>query len=138
MPPSLSTAIVSGSQTNDEPPFRVFKFLTTKMFFSPDYPFFRGSVLSPAPPGYPTVCNNIPETHYKSLYYALFESHLSYCTTVFGNVCETHSQTLFTIQKHCMRILFGDKEAYLDKFKTYCRTIFGHSILYERTRQTTI
>ena len=29
---------------------------------------------------------------------------------------------LFTIQKHCMRILFGDKEAYLDKFKTSCRT----------------
>ena len=23
------------------------------------------------------ICNNIPETHFKSLYYALFESHLS-------------------------------------------------------------
>ena len=32
------------------------------------------------------------------------------------------SEKLFTIQKHCMRILFGDKEAYLDKFKTSCRT----------------
>ena len=42
--------------------------------------------------------------------------------TVFGNVCKTHSEKLFTIQKHCMRILFGDKEAYLDKFKTSCRT----------------
>ena len=68
------------------------------------------------------ICNNIPQTHYKSLYYALFESHLSYCITVFGNVCKTHSEKLFTIQKHCMRILFGDKEAYLDKFKTSCRT----------------
>ena len=51
------------------------------------------------------ICNNIPQTHYKSLYYALFESHLSYCITVFGNVCKTHSEKLFTIQKHCMRIL---------------------------------
>ena len=68
------------------------------------------------------ICNNIPQTNYKSLYYALFESHLSYCKTVFGNVCKTHSEKLFTIQKHCMRILFGDKEAYLDKFKTSCRT----------------
>ena len=68
------------------------------------------------------ICNNIPQTDYKSLYYALFESHLSYCITVFGNVCKTHSEKLFTIQKHCMRILFLDKEAYLDKFKTSCRT----------------
>ena len=69
------------------------------------------------------ICNNIPETHYQSLYYALFEIHLSYCITVFGNVCKTHStEKLFTIQKHCMRILSGDKEAYLDKFKTSCRT----------------
>ena len=68
------------------------------------------------------ICNNIPETHYKSLYFAFFESHLCYCITVFGNVCKTHSEKLFTIQKHCMRILFGDKEAYLDKFKTSCRT----------------
>ena len=67
------------------------------------------------------ICNNVPETHYKSLYYALFKSHLSYCITVFGNVCKTHSENLFIIQKHYMRILFGYKEAYLDKFKTSCR-----------------
>ena len=53
------------------------------------------------------ICNNIPETHCKSLYYALFESHLSYCITVFGNVCKTHSEKLFTIRKYCTRILFG-------------------------------
>ena len=35
------------------------------------------------------ICNNIPITHYKSLYYALFESHSSYCITVFGNICST-------------------------------------------------
>ena len=29
---------------------------------------------------------------------------------------------LFSVHKHCMRILFGDKQAYLEKFKTCCRT----------------
>ena len=63
-----------------------------------------------------------PKEYYKSLYYALFESHMSYCISVFGHVCQTHSEKLFTVQKHCMRILFGDKQAYLEKFKTCCRT----------------
>ena len=47
---------------------------------------------------------------------------IALCITVFGNEFKTHSEKLFTIQKHCMRILFGDKEAYLDKFKISCRT----------------
>ena len=68
------------------------------------------------------ISSNIPKEYYKSLYYALFESHMSYCITVFGHVCQTHSEKLFTVQKHCMRILFGDKQAYLEKFKTCCRT----------------
>ena len=46
----------------------------------------------------------------------------SYCITVFGHVCKTHSEKLFTIQKHCLRILFGDREAYLEKFKTCVRS----------------
>ena len=68
------------------------------------------------------ISSNIPKEYYKSLYYALFESHMSYCISVFGHVCQTHSEKLFTVQKHCMRILFGDKQAYLEKFKTCCRT----------------
>ena len=47
---------------------------------------------------------------------------MSYCISVFGHVCQTHNEKLFTVQKHCMRILFGDKQAYLEKFKTCCRT----------------
>ena len=30
--------------------------------------------------------NNIPKDYYKSLNYALFESHMSYCISVFGHV----------------------------------------------------
>ena len=33
----------------------------------------------------------------------------------------TKSERLFTVQKLCMRILFGDRDAYLDKFKTCSR-----------------
>ena len=66
--------------------------------------------------------DNIPFEHYKAIYYALFESHLSYCITVFGHVVKTHSERLFTTQKHCMRILFGNLDAYLDKFNTSART----------------
>ena len=66
--------------------------------------------------------DNIPEEHYKPLYYALFESHMTYCITVFGTVSKTCSEKLFKIQKHCIRILFGDLEKYLDKFKTSART----------------
>ena len=33
-----------------------------------------------------------------------------------------YTSKLFVIQKHCMRILFGDYKAYLDKFKTCART----------------
>ena len=66
--------------------------------------------------------DNIPEEHYKPLYYALFESHMTYCITVFGTTSKSCSEQLFKIQKHCIRILFGDLEKYLDKFRTSART----------------
>ena len=68
------------------------------------------------------MITNIPSEHYKSLYYALFESHLSYCITVFGNANKNTTDRLFTTQKHCIRILFGDLEAFIDKHSTCCRT----------------
>ena len=64
---------------------------------------------------------NIPKECYKTLYHTLFESHLSYCITVFGNANKNFINKLFITQKHCLRILFGDLEAYLDKFNTSCR-----------------
>ena len=66
--------------------------------------------------------DNIPKEHYKPLYYALFESHTTYCITVFGTVSKPCSEKLYKIQKHCIRILFGDLEKYLDKFKTSANT----------------
>ena len=61
------------------------------------------------------IRHNIPSENYKSLYYSLFESHLSYCISVFGGVAKTHTEKLFRVQNHCIRILFGDQKAYLDK-----------------------
>ena len=73
--------------------------------------------------------DNIPEEHYKPLYYALFESHMTYCITVFGTTSKSCSEQLFKIQKHCIRILFGDLEKYLDKFRTIV-----YKIPYRRAR----
>ena len=64
----------------------------------------------------------IPAEHYLKLYHALFESHLIYGITVWGGVSKTKMDKIFTIQKHCVRILFGDYVAYKDKFCTCART----------------
>ena len=47
---------------------------------------------------------------------------MTYCITVFGTVSKTCTEKLFKIQKHCIRILFGDIEKYLDKFRTSAHT----------------
>ena len=64
------------------------------------------------------ISNLIPEELYKSIYHTLFESHLSYGITVWGGVSMAKLRPLFISQKRCIRILFGDKQAYLEKFKT--------------------
>ena len=72
----------------------------------------------------------IPKGCYKSLYHTLFESHLTYGISVWGNTSATNIDTLFRLQKRCLRILFGDYENFLDKFCTSARTrIFGSQIL---------
>ena len=67
------------------------------------------------------IKDNIPEELHKNLYYTLFESHLSYGITVWGGVSNNKIEPLFKKQKKCLRILFGDKEAYLNKFKSCAR-----------------
>ena len=63
-PPGYATVGSELTETDNEPPFRVFKFLTPKKF-PPDFPFFRGErTLPPLPPGYATDMTYILEALY--------------------------------------------------------------------------
>ena len=76
------------------------------------------------------IKDNIPSHLHKGLYHTLFESYLSYGISVWGGVSQTILAPLFKAQKQCCRIMFGDKEAYLDKFKTCARTrVYGNQRL---------
>ena len=63
----------------------------------------------------------VPKKLYKDLYHTLFESHLGYGISVWGGVSNNKLEPIFITQKKCIRILFGDNEAYFDKFKTCAR-----------------
>ena len=64
----------------------------------------------------------VPKKLYNSLYHTLFESHLSYCISVWGGAGKSKIDKVFILQKKCVRILFGDLDAYLDKFNTCARS----------------
>ena len=68
------------------------------------------------------IKDSIPGNLHKELYHTLFESHLTYGITVWGGVSQNKLLPLFRIQKKCIRILFGDKEAYMNKSKTCARS----------------
>ena len=63
----------------------------------------------------------IPEEHYLKIYHALFESHLTYGISVWGGISDSRLNKNFTVQKHCIRVLFGDRESCLEKFKNSAR-----------------
>ena len=63
----------------------------------------------------------LPESLYKLIYHSLFESHLGYAMSVWGGISNNQLKPLFITQKKCIRILFGDCESYVDKFKTCAR-----------------
>ena len=67
------------------------------------------------------IRDSIPEHLHKSLYHTLFESHLVYCISVWGGCSLYKIARLWLLQKNCIRILFGDKEAFLEKFRTCAR-----------------
>ena len=67
------------------------------------------------------IKQNIPEHLYKDLYYTLFESNLTYCLPVWGGVSQSQLDKVHKVQKKMLRILFGDVEAFKDKFKTCAR-----------------
>ena len=64
----------------------------------------------------------IPKQHHKELYHTLFESHLGFGISVWGGISNNKLEPIFRTQKKCIRIMFGDKEAYVDKFRTAART----------------
>ena len=51
----------------------------------------------------------IPKIQYKKLYDSLFKSHLSYCISSWGGVSAYRLSKLFSLQKRCVRLLFGTK-----------------------------
>ena len=54
----------------------------------------------------------------KELYYTLFESYLAYGVTVWGKASKSKLRLLFKAQKKAIRVVFGNKEQFLDKFRT--------------------
>ena len=60
------------------------------------------------------ILSYIPEHLYKSIYHSLFQSHLN-------NAPKKRIDQLIIIQKHSIRVLFGDRIAYNDKCKTSAR-----------------
>ena len=75
---------------------------------------------------------NIPEHLYKDIYYTLFESHICYCISVYGGASTSTLTQIHKIQKIAMRVLFGDIEAFKNKFKTCARVRpLEHQVLGE-------
>ena len=54
----------------------------------------------------------IPESEYMKLYDALFKSHLSYCISCWGGISNYKLATIFSLQKRCVRLLFGTAPTY--------------------------
>ena len=76
------------------------------------------------------ISEYIPFTNHKSIYHTLFESHLSYCVSVWGGAKKKSIYKIFTLQKRAIRFLFGDYDSFIDKFCTSARTRpFGHQFL---------
>ena len=63
----------------------------------------------------------IPENLHMNLYHTLFESYLTYGISVWGSMSDTKSRKLFLAQKKIVRVLFGDREKFKEKFKTCVR-----------------
>ena len=60
----------------------------------------------------------LPKNMYKELYYTLFQSYLAYGVTVWGKASKSKLRLLFKAQKKAIWVVFGNKEQFLDKFRT--------------------
>ena len=61
----------------------------------------------------------IPKSEYMKIHDALFKSHLSYCISCWGSIPKSKLESIFLIQKRCVRLLFG------------CEYSFDHAGYYE-------
>ena len=68
------------------------------------------------------IKNCLPAELYKQIYHTLFESHLTFAISVWGGVSLRTVEPIFVTQKRCIRMLFGDTEAYQNKQQTCART----------------
>ena len=84
----------------------------------------------------------IPESEYLKLYNALFKSHISYCISSWGGIPRYKVESLFSIQKRCIRLLFG-KELSFDhagffetcaRVRTYQQHMAKKNYLLEHTK----
>ena len=55
---------------------------------------------------------------HQKLYYTLFESYLAYGVNVWEKASKSKLILLFKAQKKAIRVVFGNKEQFLDKFRT--------------------
>ena len=67
------------------------------------------------------IIESIPKNLHKDLYHTLFESYLTYGISVWGGSTKAKLLPLFKAQKKVMRVIFGNRAKYLDKFKTCAR-----------------
>ena len=54
----------------------------------------------------------VPNSQYNNIYHSLFLSHLTYGISAWGGVPKYKLQKLFSIQKRCIRLLFGVQYSY--------------------------
>ena len=73
------------------------------------------------------IADPIPKNLHINLYHTLFESYITYGTTVWGSMPNSKFNKLFNAQILIMRVLFGDREEFLDNFRT-CTQARGHTL----------
>ena len=84
----------------------------------------------------------IPKNEYLKLYNALFIPHLTYCISVWGGISNYKLAKLFSIQKGCVRLLFGTEltfdhpEYYLTcaRARTYTEHTATKNFVLEHTK----
>ena len=77
---------------------------------------------------YNTEMYNLRPTEYEKVYNALLMSHFSYCISCYGGIRNYKLGKIFSIQKRCVRLLFGKEVSYeCPKFYFTCARIRNYN-----------